>query len=93
MTSGEGIRLQGRGHNHHKVHVKLHYFFKNLLFYSRAQTRQLKYRNDDQGILPVIGVFFQQSLPTNFNLMKIMYGLLTPEILVDISTGSLLSGN
>ena len=39
MTSGEGILLQRRGHLNHQV--KLHDYFKYLLFYSRAQTRQL----------------------------------------------------
>ena len=41
MTPGAGVLVLGRGHIRHIV--KMHYFFKNLLLYSQALTRQTKY--------------------------------------------------
>ena len=41
ITPCAGVLVLGRGHTSHKV--KIHYFFKNLLFYSRSQIRQTKY--------------------------------------------------
>ena len=38
MTHGAGVLVLGRGHISHLV--KIHYFLKNLLFYSQAQIRQ-----------------------------------------------------
>ena len=41
MTPGEGVLVLRRGHISHRV--KMHYFFKNLLFNSQALIRQTKY--------------------------------------------------
>ena len=41
MTPGTGVLVLGCGHIRHIV--KMHYFFKNLLFYSQASIRQTKY--------------------------------------------------
>ena len=41
MTPGAGVLVQECGHKSHIV--KLHYFFKNFLFYSQALIRQTKY--------------------------------------------------
>ena len=41
MTPGAGVLALGRGHISHIV--KMHYFFKNLLLYSKAVIRQTKY--------------------------------------------------
>ena len=41
ITPGEGVLLQRRGHISHII--KMHYFFKNLLLYSQAFIRQIKY--------------------------------------------------
>ena len=40
MTPGAGVLVLGRGYISHIV--KLHYFFKNLLFFSQAQIKQTK---------------------------------------------------
>ena len=42
MTPGAGVLLLGRGHVHVSHIVKMHYFFKNLL-YSQALIRQTMY--------------------------------------------------
>ena len=41
MTLGAGVLVLWRGHISHIV--KVHYFFKNLVFYSHAFIRQTKY--------------------------------------------------
>ena len=41
MTPGAEFLVLGRGHI--RQTVKMHYFFKNRLFYSQAQIRQTKY--------------------------------------------------
>ena len=41
MTSGAGVLVLERGHISHIV--KMHYFFNNLLLYSKALIRQTKY--------------------------------------------------
>ena len=41
MTPRAGVHVLGRGHISHLV--KMHYFFKNLLFNSQALIRQTKY--------------------------------------------------
>ena len=41
MTPGAGVLVLGRGHISHIV--KMHYSFKNLFLYSKAQIRQTKY--------------------------------------------------
>ena len=41
MTLGAGVLVLWRGHISHIV--KVHYFFKNLVFYSHAYIRQTKY--------------------------------------------------
>ena len=41
MTSRAGVLVLGCGHMSHIV--KMHYFFKNLLFSSHAYIRQTKY--------------------------------------------------
>ena len=41
MTPGAGVLMLGHGHISHIV--KLHYFFKNILLYSKALIRQTKY--------------------------------------------------
>ena len=41
MTCGAGVLVLGRGYISHIV--KLHYFFKNILLYSKALIRQTKY--------------------------------------------------
>ena len=41
MTPRVGVLVLGRGHINHGV--KMHYFFKNLLFNSQALIRQIKY--------------------------------------------------
>ena len=49
MTPGTGVLVLGCGYTSHTV--KMHYFLENVLLYTQAQIRKLKYSNNDQGFL------------------------------------------